>query len=117
MSFWKKWKNYGHFRGTRVSAATQDSSASKYNQTTLKPFIWYIVGKVWMSTFYWFLQNDISMSVEKVMVNWVVNWVTKGQKQTTTELPCFGCNFGDFKTNPNDHEILQIIYRWKGMGV
>ena len=53
------------------------------------------------------------MSVEKVMVN----GVTKGQKRTTTELPCFGGHFGDFKTNPNDHEILRIIYRWKGMSV
>ena len=53
------------------------------------------------------------MSAEKVMVN----KVTKGQKRTTTELPCFGCNFGDFKTNSNGHEILRIIYRWKGMGV
>ena len=38
-SFWKKWKKYGHFRGTRVSAATQHSSASKHDQTTSKPFI------------------------------------------------------------------------------
>ena len=45
MSFWKKWKNDGHFRGTRISAATQYSSASKYDQTTSKPFIWYIVDR------------------------------------------------------------------------
>ena len=44
MSFLKKWKNYGHFRGTRVSAAAQDSSASKHDQTTSKIFILYIVG-------------------------------------------------------------------------
>ena len=66
-----------------------------------------------MSTFYSNLWNDISMSVEKVMVN----EVTKGQKRTTTELPYFGGHFGDFKTNPNGHEILRIIYRWKGMDV
>ena len=59
------------------------------------------------------LWNDISMSVENVMVN----GVTKGQKWTTTELPCFCGHFGDFKTNPNSHEILRIIYRWKGMDV
>ena len=47
----------------------------------------------------------------------MVNGVTKGQKRTTTELPCFGGHFGDFKTNPNNHEILRIIYRWKGMSV
>ena len=53
------------------------------------------------------------MSVEKVMVN----GVTKGQKRTTTALPYFGGHLGDIKTNPNGHEILRIIYRWKGMGV
>ena len=53
------------------------------------------------------------MSVE----NFMVNGVTKGQKRTTTELPYFGGHFGDFKTNPNGHKILRIIYRWKGMGV
>ena len=55
-----------------------------------------------MSTFYLNFWNDISISVENIMVN----RVTKGQKRTTTELPCFGCKFGDFKTNPNGYEIL-----------
>ena len=41
----------------------------------------------------------------------------KGQIRTTIEMPCFSGLFGDFKINPNGHEILQIIYRWKGMGV
>ena len=53
------------------------------------------------------------MSVEKVMVN----RVTKGQTWKIVEMPCFSGHFGDFKTNPNSHEILRIIYRWKGMGV
>ena len=66
-----------------------------------------------MSTFYSFLWNDILMFVDKDMVN----GVTKSQKQIRTELPCFGCKFGDCKFNPNGHEILRIIYRWKGMGV
>ena len=53
------------------------------------------------------------MSVEKVMVK----RVTKGQIRITAVMPCFSGHFGDFKTNPNSHEILQIIYRWEGMGV
>ena len=53
------------------------------------------------------------MSVEKVMVI----RVTKGQIWKTAKMPCFSDHFGDFKTNPNGHEILQIIYRWKGMDV
>ena len=96
-----------------ATAHNSNLSAPKYDQTTSKPFIWYIVGKVWKSTFYSNLWNDILMSVEKVMVNWVTN----GQIRITAEMPCFSGHFGDFKTNPNGHEILRIIYRWKGMGV
>ena len=53
------------------------------------------------------------MSVERVMVN----RVTKGQTWKTTEMPYFSGHFGDIKTNPNSHEILRIIYCWKGLGV
>ena len=42
------------------------------------------------------------MSVEKVMVK----RVTKGQIQITAVMPCLSGHFGDFKTNPNGHEIL-----------
>ena len=53
------------------------------------------------------------MYVERVMVN----RVTKGQTCKTTEMPHFSGHFGDIKTNPNGHEILRIIYRWKGICV
>ena len=53
------------------------------------------------------------MSVENVKVK----RVTKGQIRITAVMLCFSGHFGDFKTNPNGHEILQIIYRWKGMDV
>jgi len=51
-----------------------------------------------------------------VFIEWHFNICAKsyGQRSdqrsetTTAELPCFGCNFGDFKTNPNGHEILRI---------
>ena len=53
------------------------------------------------------------MSVENVMVI----RVTKGQIRMTAVMPYFSGHFGDFKTNPNGHKILRIIYRWKDMGV
>ena len=53
------------------------------------------------------------MSIETVMVK----RVTIGQIQITAVMPCFSGHFGEFKTNPNGHEILRIIYRWKGMSV
>ena len=53
------------------------------------------------------------MSIEKV----IVIRVTKGQIWKIAEMPCFNGHFGDIKTNPNGHEILRIIYRWKGMSV
>ena len=55
----------------------------------------------------------IWITVEKV----IVIGVTKGQIQITAVMPCFSGHFGNFKTNPNGHEILRIIYRWKGMRV
>ncbi|KAK3212447.1 hypothetical protein Dsin_017153 [Dipteronia sinensis] len=58
-------------------------------------------------------RNQILISIKNVMVI----GVTKGQKRITAEMLCFSGLFGDFKTKPNGHEILRIIYHWKYMEV